>query len=341
MNCTTILLLHCSSSLWRVALALCSPMGRLGLAKHSPSAAWRGRSPRTCSGEKSSVTTMSSSQYSSLARRSIQPLVRAGVYCIFHGPFCTSLTHTPTPTDLLGNRKPVSVLEDSFGETRVVGATEARVLCKEDFYKLIETAAEFRKTSRTDKNEFSSRSHAVCRIVIANSLDPSVPEGLLYLVDLAGSEAARDMANHSTERMKETRSINTSLSTLKDCIRGRVELGINGNKKRPYIPFRQSVLTKTLKHLFDPVVGRTCKMSVIACVNPSFLDVGPSKNTFRFAEMLRVPVPMSTALVYNPMAPSTWSNTELKTWILEKVSPVTTVLGNQPCLLISVVPPKK
>lgn len=221
--------------------------------------------------------------------------------------------------DLLNNRKPVQILEDSFGETRIVGAIQPPVHSPRELIALIDKASEFRKTQATEKNEFSSRSHAICRISITQPMIPAAPEGMLYLVDLAGSEAAQDVVNHDSDRMKETREINNSLSVLKDCIRGRAQVGSSSGKK-PYIPFRQSVLSKTLKHLFDPTAGRLCKMSVIACINPSFLDVGPSKNTLRYAEMLRVPVPTSKPLISDPENPSTWSNEEVRRWIAENVS---------------------
>jgi kinesin family member 2/24 len=186
--------------------------------------------------------------------------------------------------------------------------------------KYIDIATSFRKTAATEKNNFSSRSHAICKISIANPSVPSAPDGILYLIDLAGSEAARDIVVHNAQRMQETREINTSLSILKDCIRGRAQLdaGTAGNK--PYIPFRQSSLTKVLKHVFDPQAGRACRTSVIACVNPSWLDVAPSRNTLRFAEMLRVAIPKApVALKFDPLVPLTWSNKEVKNWISENV----------------------
>ncbi|KAJ1323452.1 kinesin family member 2/24 [Microdochium nivale] len=155
-------------------------------------------------------------------------------------------------------------------------------------------------------------------------------DGFLYMIDLAGSEAARDITVHGADRMRETREINMSLSVLKDCIRGRAEADAaarvaksrvqsssSGNTgkgsatttttRRPTItqriPFRQAALTRILKHVFDPAAGaagrdgeaqqkqQQCKTVVIACVNPSLADVGASKNTLRYAELLRVMVP--------------------------------------------------
>ncbi|CAI4216058.1 unnamed protein product [Parascedosporium putredinis] len=141
------------------------------------------------------------------------------------------------------------------------------------------------------KNDASSRSHAICRIRIEN---PAVTgrDGLLYLIDLAGSEVARDIASHKNDRMRETREINISLSALKDCIRGKAEWdasrGSKSRLKKPHVPFRQSSLTRILKHVFDPSSERPCKTVVLACINPSLADAGASKNTLRYAELLRV-----------------------------------------------------
>ncbi|KAK2026291.1 P-loop containing nucleoside triphosphate hydrolase protein [Colletotrichum zoysiae] len=221
--------------------------------------------------------------------------------------------------DLLNSRKPVSILEDAFGVTQLAGAIEFEVTEAATLLDLIDRAANFRRTASTLKNDASSRSHAICRIRIENPAIPTADDGLLYLIDLAGSEAARDVANHTADRMKEAREINTSLSVLKDCIRGRAMVdaaSLAGKpKKSTHIPFRQSSLTKILKHVFDPAGRRSCKTVVVACVNPSLPDAGAGKNTLKYAEMLRVLLPMTKSPAYNPEVPSTWPNGELKSWI--------------------------
>ncbi|KAI6088477.1 P-loop containing nucleoside triphosphate hydrolase protein [Hypoxylon rubiginosum] len=207
--------------------------------------------------------------------------------------------------DLLSSRKPISILEDSFGVTQLAGIEEHQLIQgeREAAENLIERAASFRRTAPTLKNDASSRSHSICRLRIQRGDDHGTGDGFLYLVDLAGSEAARDVATHGAERMRETREINISLSVLKDCIRGKAQAdalafssGPKSKQKRPHIPFRQSALTKVLKHVFDPSASASkTKTVVIACVNPSLADVGPSKNTLRYAEMLRVSVPAAVA----------------------------------------------
>ena len=227
--------------------------------------------------------------------------------------------------DLLNERAPISLLEDSFGVTQMVGAEEYQVYDKERMGELIEHATSFRRTASTLKNDASSRSHAICRIRIR---DPATySDGLLYMIDLAGSEGARDVAVHGADRMRETREINISLSVLKDCVRGKAQadtLTSSGRRKPglklPHIPFRQSALTKVLKHVFDPASTRACKTVVIACVNPSLADVGSSKNTLRFAEMLRVLAPATNKTNLDPKAPMDWTNALLKEWIKGNVS---------------------
>ena len=184
----------------------------------------------------------------------------------------------------------------------------------------------FRKSAPTLRNDSSSRTHAVCRIRIVNKDVSETPDGLLFLIDLAGSEAATDMKDHSADRMKESREINTSLSTLKDCIRGRTmwymdqaQVGSGAKSKPIHIPYRNSTLTKVLKHVFDTKGYRHCKTAVVACVSPNIVDVGPTKNSFRYAEMLRIPVPPFKQPVYKEEMPSTWTSAALKTWIDDNV----------------------
>jgi kinesin family protein 2/24 len=202
----------------------------------------------------------------------------------------------------------------------MAGALEHLIATKESMLEYIEAAAALRRTAPTFKNDTSSRSHAICRLRFENPALSTADDGLLYLVDLAGSEAARDKMEHDTTRMKEAREINTSLSVLKDCIRGRALADAESfagqpNKKPAYVPFRQSTLTKTLKHVFDPAGSRSCKTVVVACVNPCLADVGASKNTLRYAEMLRVVVPKQKAAEYSADVPATWNNEQLRVWI--------------------------
>jgi len=208
----------------------------------------------------------------------------------------------------------------------MAGALEHAVTTKDALLGYIEAAASLRRSAPTLKNDSSSRSHAICRIRFENPNLRSANDGMLYLIDLAGSEAARDKTEHDATLMKEAREINSSLSVLKDSIRGRAMADAEAfagkaSGKKAYIPFRQSTLTKTLKHVFDRTSSRSCKTVVIACVNPCLADIGASKNTLRYAEMLRVVVPRQKLPEYDPGMPATWNNEQLRAWIASNVRP--------------------
>lgn len=89
-------------------------------------------------------------------------------------------------------------------------------------------------------NERSSRSHSVftLRIRGTNTHTGEVCEGSLNLVDLAGSERLNASgAGSDKDRLKETQSINRSLSALGDVI---AALGEKGEKGEKHIPYRNS-----------------------------------------------------------------------------------------------------
>lgn len=205
---------------------------------------------------------------------------------------------------------------------QLVGVLEKNPSTADEFLSLIDTAKELRSTECTTKNDQSSRSHAICRIQVLNKESPNSPEGSFLLVDLAGSEASGDTQHHSRERMAETKEINKSLTILKDCIRARALWSIargEAAQKHVHIPFRGSKLTQVLKSAFDVKNTQTCKMIIIACINPSILDVAHSKNTLRYAEMLKVPVPKAKPRPFDERIPTTWENSHVQDWITKNV----------------------
>ncbi|KAI5455967.1 P-loop containing nucleoside triphosphate hydrolase protein [Mariannaea sp. PMI_226] len=214
--------------------------------------------------------------------------------------------------DLLNSSNPVPILQDCFGNTQLRGVLEVAITSHSSMIEYLDKASALRRVSATDKNNASSRSHAICRIRIDRA--PGQERGDLYLIDLAGSEAARDSVAHGALRLKETREINASLSVLNVCIRSKADADTS-TKKKSRVPFRQSALTRVLKHIFDPASSKACKMVVLACVNPCFGDVGPSKNTLRYAGTCRAMVAKHKSQVYDAKKPVTWSNAQLKAWI--------------------------
>ncbi|KAJ3173160.1 hypothetical protein HDU88_004621 [Geranomyces variabilis] len=240
--------------------------------------------------------------------------------------------------DLLSDKKPVSILEDVFGAVHLSGTVEEPVPTPARFLELVERGASLRRTEATAKNATSSRSHAVCCLRVKNTLLPEAEDGMLYLVDLAGSESNSDSSDHSRERIAETKEINKSLGTLKDCFRNRAL--IDSADSHVHIPFRSSRLTLLLKEAFDPASTRQARTTVIANLAPGITDAPQTLNTMRYIAPLRVPV-LSTAPITDASNPAGWSNAQLRDWVRanypgSKVDPTVlcpTESGKQLCRL--------
>eukprot|EP00826_Nyctotherus_ovalis_P016761 TRINITY_DN14876_c0_g1_i1.p2 TRINITY_DN14876_c0_g1~~TRINITY_DN14876_c0_g1_i1.p2 ORF type:complete len:158 (-),score=41.59 TRINITY_DN14876_c0_g1_i1:34-507(-) len=113
-------------------------------------------------------------------------------------------------------------------------------MCIRDRIKVIRLAHKNRTTAETRLNVHSSRSHCISQIKIAGtnrSLAKTVGS-VLTLVDLAGSESIS--CAKERDRQEETKSINKSLSALKDVIVALAE-------RKEYVPMRNSKLTYLLK----------------------------------------------------------------------------------------------
>lgn len=195
--------------------------------------------------------------------------------------------------DLLNDRHRLKVLEDGKGGINVHGLTERVVDTADDFLQVLAEGNSARTTHVTQANDASSRSHAICQIVLRKSTakggggvgsrtrssghtnPSSTVYGKLSLVDLAGSERGNDTSSHNAQRRAESADINTSLLALKECIRA---LG-DGTSK--HIPYRGSKLTLILKDCFAAPDART---AMIATVSPGASSADHSLNTLRYAD---------------------------------------------------------
>jgi kinesin family member 2/24 len=183
----------------------------------------------------------------------------------------------------------VDVVEDVAGHSTFARATRVSI---EDLSSLKETLVRVwsaRQTHATERNDQSSRSHAIVRLFFsprdASTAISSRP-GMLQLIDLAGSErAASDSANHSAERFRETTFINKTLMTLKECIRKRTE-SLSSKSAIPHIPYRGSKLTLALKEAFELASRHPAKTVFIGTISPALRDVPASINTLRYASAL-------------------------------------------------------
>ncbi|XP_004699844.1 kinesin-like protein KIF14 [Echinops telfairi] len=145
-----------------------------------------------------------------------------------------------------------------------------------------------RATAATGMNDKSSRSHSVFTLVMTQTKTELV-EGeehdhrvtsRINLIDLAGSE--RCSAAHTRgDRLKEGVSINKSLLTLGKVISALSE---QANRKRGFIPYRESVLTWLLKES----LGGNSKTAMIATVSPAASNLEETLSTLRYANQARL-----------------------------------------------------
>lgn len=130
-------------------------------------------------------------------------------------------------------------------ETTITNITTCPLTSKETVDGLLRRASKLRATASTASNERSSRSHSVFIVHLSgkNLITGESSKGVLNLVDLAGSERI-NTSQVVGERLRETQSINRSLSCLGDVIHA---LGATDASKR-HIPFRNSKLTYLLQY---------------------------------------------------------------------------------------------
>lgn len=195
----------------------------------------------------------------------------------------------------------VRVVEDISGELRLLGTSPTSCYDAEHLAQLFHQAAGQRCTRATSRNETSSRTHMIIRVSIVPKETQWAKPGELFVVDLAGSENTADSATHDKERNSETKFINTSLMTLKDCIRARALA--SSSAKHLHIPFRRSPLTLLLRDCFEISVKRPTKCVMIACVSPLLRDYRHTAGTLRYASMLAV-APPSKVVDVDPNDPN-------------------------------------
>merc|ERR1719454_394632 len=133
---------------------------------------------------------------------------------------------------------------------------------------MLQMAQSRRKTSATEANSVSSRSHSICILRLLRS------GGQLMLVDCAGTERRKDSMYHSKERQQEGAEINASLHALKECMRH-----FTSSQKVPSYVFRASSLTKILSEAFTS--GSNARLSVVCTASPCATDTEHTIATLR------------------------------------------------------------
>ncbi|KAL0953348.1 hypothetical protein HGRIS_004588 [Hohenbuehelia grisea] len=192
--------------------------------------------------------------------------------------------YNETINDLLGkgdfDKKKHEIKHDAKSNTtRVTDVNVVPLHSPTQVQSLLSLAASRRTVAATLMNERSSRSHSVftLRISGANASSGERCEGSLNLVDLAGSERLNASGTgNDKERLKETQSINRSLSALGDVI---AALGEKGEKSEKHIPYRNSKLT----YLLQNSLSGNSKTLMVLNLSPLAVHLNESLTSLRFA----------------------------------------------------------
>ncbi|TPX37429.1 hypothetical protein SmJEL517_g00681 [Synchytrium microbalum] len=184
--------------------------------------------------------------------------------------------YNETIRDLLTQSENLDLRED---ETHVeaVGLSEHTPESVDSVMKLLLLGNNNRTKASTEANATSSRSHAVLQIHIKQrergvNVSSRYTNATLTIIDLAGSERASVTSNKG-KLLHEGANINRSLLALGNCINALCIGRTN------HIPYRDSKLTRLLKHSF----GGNCKVVMIANVSPAPQHYEETRNTLQYA----------------------------------------------------------
>ena len=148
--------------------------------------------------------------------------------------------------DLLGKADEIDKrkhdIKHDAGRTTITDVTVMDLDSPGKVESILQRASKNRSVASTKSNERSSRSHSVfiLKLIGANSITGEKSEGTLNLVDLAGSERV-SQSGVTGDRLKETQSINKSLSCLGDVIGA-----LGQSKEGSHIPYRNSKVSEAM-----------------------------------------------------------------------------------------------
>ncbi|KRY12478.1 Kinesin-like protein KIF18B [Trichinella patagoniensis] len=163
--------------------------------------------------------------------------------------------------DLLRPNKPVLNLREGK-EVLISELSYHTPKSTEEMTEILIEGNKRRTQHPTDKNQESSRSHAVFQVTLKQtSKIPEIVKEVLFsklsMIDLAGSERCQK-AGLMSARQREGSNINRSLLALANCISALSE-----GRRGAHVPYRDSKLTRILK---DSLSGR-CYTIMIATIN--------------------------------------------------------------------------
>eukprot|EP00388_Colpodella_angusta_P000873 GDKJ01002970.1.p1 GENE.GDKJ01002970.1~~GDKJ01002970.1.p1 ORF type:complete len:1427 (-),score=472.62 GDKJ01002970.1:172-3924(-) len=193
--------------------------------------------------------------------------------------------YVDTLSDLLlpvpkgGVRPDLAIKLDSngLGMSNVPDATRQVVSNAEECLSVFQKGLELRRTSLTQMNSESSRSHLVFSVVVnVKALETGERSiGKLTLIDLAGSERI-DKSGTSGIQQKEGTAINMSLTALGDVISSLT-------RKDKHVPYRNHKLTM----LMADSLGGSSKTAMFVNLSPAIGNVDESVTSINYATRVR------------------------------------------------------
>jgi len=223
--------------------------------------------------------------------------------------------------DLLHDRKRLRVLEDGKGEVQITGLEEFEAVDAGQLLALVGAGNDRRTTHATEANDTSSRSHAICQVLLRDKKTGRL-RGKLSLVDLGElvsfapylciysyviflsiytcilSYPSNDddvaFLIHSqretagSERGTDTKSHNrqrrTESSEINTSLLALKECIRALDGRLAHVPYRASKLTLILKDCFTSSLART---AMIATVSPGASAADHTLNTLRYADRIK------------------------------------------------------
>lgn len=167
-------------------------------------------------------------------------------------------------------------------ENDVADLKEVSIQSMDEFRKIFASAIKRRKVGATKRNQSSSRSHAVTRVILKGERNGKQFRSNLTIFDLAGAENAGDHMNEgdTAKRSVEMANINKSVTAF-----GTV---IEKLKKKVFADFRSSQLTQLLK----PSLTSNTKTLIITTISQESAYLGTSKHSLSLcnaANQIKVP----------------------------------------------------
>ena len=192
--------------------------------------------------------------------------------------------------DDVPNKPSLELRDDPERGAVVAGLKRVKVADGDDVMELLRQGNARRKTEPTEANATSSRSHAVLEIEVvrrerACGYVGVQSRGKLSLVDLAGSERASETLN-TGHKLRDGANINRSLLALANCINalGKKSTSLSNGKlasnSNVYVPFRNSKLTRLLKHALSGN-SRTAMVANVSCGGDQYAH---TVNTLKYAD---------------------------------------------------------